>query len=62
MESEYFTTKDAAQYLGVSHQYLELARHRGEGPPYYKLSRAIRYKRSDLDEWMNRHQRLVETW
>jgi len=50
--TEYFTTKQAATYLGLSPQYLEIARHRGEGPPYIKLARAVRYKRSELDDWM----------
>jgi excisionase family DNA binding protein len=47
-----FTTKEAAAYLKVSHQYLEIARVKGGGPPYVKLSRAVRYRRQDLDTWL----------
>lgn len=54
--TEYFTTKQAADYLGMSTQFLEIARHKGNGPPYIKLRRAVRYKRSELDEWMLSHQ------
>ncbi len=53
--SEYLTTKQAAKFLGVSHQFLELARHRREGPPFVKLSRLVRYSIKDLNEYMNAH-------
>ena len=49
---EYFTTPQTAEYLGCSTQWLEIARHRGYGPPYIKLSRMVRYKRSALDDYM----------
>ena len=46
----------AAVYMGVSRQRLEIWRCRGGGPPYSKLSAqrggAVRYKRSDLDAFM----------
>ncbi len=48
----YCDTKSAASYLGLSTQYLEIARHKGNGPKFIKLSRAVRYRRSDLDTWM----------
>ena len=38
----YLTTLEAADYLRLSRQFLEIARHRGNGPPYIKLSRAVR--------------------
>jgi predicted DNA-binding transcriptional regulator AlpA len=49
---KYFDTKTAATYLGLSRQYLEIGRHSGYGPSYVKLARAVRYRKSDLDEWM----------
>lgn len=51
----YFNTKQAAAYLGLSHQYLEIARHKGGGPQYIKLAKAVRYRPADLDDWMERH-------
>lgn len=49
----YLSPADAATYLGLSAKQLEGWRHRGEGPPYTKLDRAIRYCREDLDEFMS---------
>ncbi len=57
---EFLNTLQAAAYLNVSHQFLEIARHRGEGPTYIRLGgRAIRYgKKNDLDVYMDaRRQR-----
>jgi hypothetical protein len=53
----YLTTVEAARYLRLSRQFLEAARYRadGTGPPYIKLERAVRYRRSALDAWMTAH-------
>ena len=53
----FLTTAEAADYLRLSRQFLEIARHRGDGPPYIKLSRAVRYHRPSLDQWMLERQR-----
>jgi predicted DNA-binding transcriptional regulator AlpA len=53
--SKYYNTKQAAAYLGLSTQYMEIARHKGSGPQYIKLAKAVRYRVHDLDEWMGRH-------
>ena len=55
--TSYLTTTEAANYLRMSKQFLEVARHRGDGPPYIKLSRAVRYHRPSLDDWMLERQR-----
>ncbi len=55
--SAHLTTSEAADYLRMSKQFLEIARHRGDGPPYIKLSRAVRYHRPSLDQWMLERQR-----
>jgi hypothetical protein len=51
---EYLTTEGASTYTNYSTQFLEIARHRadGSGPPYIKQARAVRYRRADLDAWM----------
>jgi predicted DNA-binding transcriptional regulator AlpA len=54
---EYLDTIQCASYLGLSRQFLEIARHKGDGPPYVKLARAVRYRREDLDDWMAQHLR-----
>jgi len=56
-ESEYLNTREAAMYLNVSTQFLEIARHRRIGPPYCKVGRAVRYRRASLDEWMISNER-----
>ena len=50
-------TKSAARYTSLSRQWFEQARHRGDGPPYIKIGRAVRYKRSDLDDWFATRKR-----
>jgi hypothetical protein len=56
-DQEYFNTQHAAIYLGFSKQRLEIWRLSGDGPPYTKLAQAVRYKKTDLDEFMAAHRR-----
>ncbi|GMV70290.1 MAG: hypothetical protein AMXMBFR77_01290 [Phycisphaerales bacterium] len=49
---EYMDTRQAAAYLGLSTQRLEIWRCRGGGPVYHKMDNAVRYKRSELDDFM----------
>jgi predicted DNA-binding transcriptional regulator AlpA len=53
----YLDTKQAASYLGLSRQYLEIGRHKDIGPRYVKLAHAVRYRIDDLDEYMESHFR-----
>ena len=48
----YLSTRQAADLLGLSPRTLERYRGAGEGPPYMKRGRQVRYVRVDLDEWM----------
>ena len=50
--ADVMTTEQAARYLQVSAQFLEIARSRGGGPRFSKLGRAIRYRREALDQWL----------
>ena len=54
--TNYLTTKQAAAYLGVSRQFLEIARLKGHGPQFCKpgCSRLVRYYVPDLDIWMRK--------
>jgi predicted DNA-binding transcriptional regulator AlpA len=45
------TAKDAANLLRLSPSWLAKARMRGDGPPYVKLGRSVRYGESTLAEW-----------
>lgn len=42
----------AAHYIGISVHLLNKWRSQGKGPPYYKLGGIVKYKRKDLDEWV----------
>jgi len=46
-------TSEAAFLLGLSHRTLEALRLRGGGPPFVKVtSRAVRYRRCDIDAFI----------
>ena len=46
------TTPQAAKWLGVSTQFLEIARHRGDGPEFVRVGpRCIRYTPAALRRW-----------
>lgn len=51
-QREYLNTEETAVYLALSKFQLEIWRSQGDGPPYIKLARLVRYKKSDLDAWM----------
>ena len=50
-------TPEAAAYLGVSVPSMNRWRVNGDGPPYVKIGSRVRYRRADLDAWLN--QRIV---
>lgn len=52
MTSEVLTTPEAAEYVRLRKPTLERFRLTGEGPRYCKLGGAVRYRRCDLDEWL----------
>ncbi len=47
------TTKQAADYLAVSRQFLERDRWKGATIPFVRVgSRAVRYRLKDLDDYL----------
>jgi excisionase family DNA binding protein len=52
------TPKEAARLLKVSLSWLAKARMRGDGPPYIRVGRSIRYSEAALLQWMKSRQRL----
>ena len=50
-------TREAAEFLGLSHRTLERYRISGEGPRYLKIGRWVRYTESDLLDWLDRRGR-----
>ena len=49
--------KQAARILGLSVRSLERYRVAGTGPRYVRLGHLIRYRQSDLKEWIDSHLR-----
>ena len=45
-------TREAAAYLRLGKPTIERFRMTGEGPRYAKLGGAVRYRRCDLDAWL----------
>jgi excisionase family DNA binding protein len=52
------TPKEAAEFLRVSLSWLAKARMRGDGPPFIKVGRSVRYSEAALNQWMRGRQRL----
>jgi excisionase family DNA binding protein len=52
------TPNEAAKLLKVSLSWLAKARMRGDGPPYIRVGRQIRYSEAALLQWMKSRQRL----
>lgn len=59
MNTELLTTNEAAQYVRLGKPTLERIRVKGDGPLYCKLGGAVRYRRVDLDAWLE--SRLVSS-
>ncbi len=46
----------AADHTGKQVRTLQQYRYRGEGPPYFKIGKTVRYSRRDLDAWLIEHR------
>ena len=51
---------DESQLLrfGISLSWLAKSRMRGDGPPFIKIGRGVRYTEAALQQWMKSRQRL----
>jgi predicted DNA-binding transcriptional regulator AlpA len=58
-QSELFTTPEAAAYAKLAVPTLERFRLTGDGPMFAKLGGSVRYRRCDLDAWIE--SRLVRS-
>lgn len=58
MQNKLLTTKEAAPYLGVSEAFLERDRWAGARIPFIRIgARAVRYRLSDLDAYIESRKR-----
>jgi predicted DNA-binding transcriptional regulator AlpA len=52
-DDDLLTTKQVADWLGISTQWLEIGRSKNYGPRFVRISaRVIRYTRGDVREWL----------
>lgn len=52
MIPEILDTPEAASFVKLSAVTMERLRVKGDGPPYCKLGKAVRYRRIDLEAWL----------
>lgn len=50
------TRSEVQTSFGLSRRYLEVAAVRGDGPPFIKIGRSVRYRVGDLREWISAHR------
>ena len=68
MDHELFDTREAAAYIHMSEGFLKQVRSTGNlpgrtpGPRYLKLGRKIRYRKSDLDSWLEAREVEAEPY
>ena len=62
-DDELMSTQAVANWLGVSTQFLEIARCKGHGPQFTKISpRCVRYLRGNVLKWLRaRAQSCTDT-
>lgn len=53
------STKQLADWLGMSVQWCEAARKRGEGPPFARYGARIRYRRDAVRAWLMEREKLA---
>lgn len=53
----FVTEVEAADYLCQSVRTLQKWRVTGFGPAYYKIGRSVRYKRGEVQAWVNARRR-----
>jgi excisionase family DNA binding protein len=52
IQNKLLDTKALAEYLGVAVSTLRQYRLDGKGPAYIKIGHLVRYRKSDIEEWL----------
>jgi predicted DNA-binding transcriptional regulator AlpA len=50
------TRSEVHSIFGLTQRYLEVSAVRGDGPPFIKINRSVRYRVGDLREWITAHK------
>jgi excisionase family DNA binding protein len=56
LNEKYLTIDDLCDLLTVSPKTVASWRHRGVGPASFKAGKHVRYKRSDIDAWIEQNK------
>jgi hypothetical protein len=56
-DSQFIDVAEAAKRLGVSPSFLNKARLTGDGPPFAKFSKSVRYHWPRVQEWAESRMR-----
>ena len=51
--NSFMTAKEVAERLGTTEGVLAKWRTEKRGPAYYKFGRAVRYQRSEVEQWID---------
>jgi predicted DNA-binding transcriptional regulator AlpA len=54
MEEKYITTKELCDWLRISRSTATLWRK--QGMPYFGKDRSLRYKKSEIEKWLNEQE------
>lgn len=49
---DYLTPRQLSELVGVTKEVLHQWRVRSQGPPWYRVGGAIRYRAADVDAWI----------
>jgi hypothetical protein len=60
-ETKFLTTKQAAEMTGFSVYWFERKRWTGNGIPFIKIGRSVRYKYLDILSFMEKHPTITST-
>lgn len=52
LDKPLWSSKDLAERLGVSTETLRYWRERGDGPPWLRVGKLIKYSPGDVEKWL----------
>jgi predicted DNA-binding transcriptional regulator AlpA len=55
-EKQLIDEEESATISKFETQTLRNWRHKGYGPPYYKIGRSVRYDKAELIAWLEQHR------
>jgi predicted DNA-binding transcriptional regulator AlpA len=55
------TQAEVASFIGMSESWLAWHRWYGDSIPFLKIGRSVRYRLSDVQAWVDQHQRQNST-